>query len=320
MSVLKRMNKLPIVSAAALLILAGVFAAVLILRKPAEQEEILESAPEEYVTVLLEDKGRIVAVSRSDYIVGCLAGLISPKCEREALRAAAACVSSTAEYYRTNRSGFSHSGADFSDKLTGLPYIPINEAKQLYGDDYEKYISKLSEAVECAPTLTYNGEPIYAAVCEISSGCTDNAADVLGDGYPYLVSVPTELDAECKGYGSVSSFTEQSVYTALYTLCKPTLTADCSSWFSDAHYFDSGTLSSITFGGCEISGVELRNTLDLRSAAITVEYSEDRFRFYCRGYGNNLGMSLNYANELALRGEKAEDILKYFYFGIDEWE
>ena len=45
--------------------------------------------------------------------------------------------------------------ADFSDKLTGLPYIPINEAKQLYGDDYEKYISKLSEAVECAPTLTY---------------------------------------------------------------------------------------------------------------------------------------------------------------------
>lgn len=319
-SVSKRMNKLPMVSAAALLILAGVFAALMIFKKPAEPEEPPASAPEEYVTVLLEDKRRIVAVNRSDYIVGCLVGLISPKCEREALRAAAACVSSTAEYYRTNRSGFSHSGADFSDKLTGLPYVPLNETKQLYGDDYEKYVSRLSEAVESAPPLTYNGEPIFAAVCEISSGCTDNAADLLGDGYPYLVSVPTELDAECEGYESVCAFTEQSVYTALYTLCEPTLTADCFSWFGNARYFDSGTLSSISFGGCELSGAELRSALNLRSAAISVEYSEDRFRFYCRGYGDNLGMSLNYANELALRGKKAEDILVYFYFGIDEWK
>lgn len=314
------MNKLPMVSAAALLILAGVFAAVLILKKPAEQEEVCESSPEEYVTVLLEDKGRIVAVSRRDYLVGCLAGMVSPKCERETLRAAAACISSMAEYYRLERSGFSYSGADFSDKLTGLPYITPDEAEQLYGSDYEKYLLKLTAAVDGAPTITFNGKPIFAAVCEISSGCTDNAADVLGNGFPYLVSVPTELDAECEGYDSVFSFTEQSVYTALYTLCEPMLTADCSSWFSDAHYYDSGTLKSISFGGCGLSGAQLRSALNLRSAAISVEYSEDRFRFSCRGYGDNLGMSLNYANELALRGKKAEEILEYFYVGIDDWE
>ncbi len=314
------MNKLPMVSAAALLILAGVFAAVLIFKKPAVQEEACESAPEEYVTVLLEEKGQIVAVSRSDYLVGCLAGLVSPKYERETLRAAAACVSSTAEYYQLKRSGFSHSGADFSDKLTGLPYITPDEAEQLYGDNYEKNLLKLTAAVADAPTLTYDGKPIFAAVCEISSGCTDNAADVLGDGFPYLVSAPTELDAECEGYNSVFSLTEQSVYTALYTLCEPILTSDCSSWFSDAHYYDSGTLKSISFGECGLSGAELRNALGLRSTAISVEYSEDRFRFSCRGYGDNLGMSLNYANELALRGKKAEEILQYFYFGIDDWE
>ena len=69
--------KVPLVSAAALLVLAAVFAAVLILRKPAEQQAP-ESAAEEYITVLLEDKGQIVTVSRRDYIVGCLEGMISP--------------------------------------------------------------------------------------------------------------------------------------------------------------------------------------------------------------------------------------------------
>lgn len=308
--------KVPLVSAAALLVLAAVFAAVLILRKPAEQQTP-ENAAEEYVTVLLEDKGQIVTVSRRDYIVGCLEGMISPKCERETLKAAAACVSSTARYYTARREVFSYSGADFSDKLPGLPYITPEEAAELHG---EKYFSKYIEAAENAPPLTYNGEPIFAAVCEISSGCTDNAADVLGEDFPYLVSVPTELDAECDGYNSVFSFTDRNVYSALSSLCEPSLTADCSIWFTDPHYFDSGTLKSISFGGCELSGEQIKNALGLRSAAISVEYSEDRFRFSCRGYGNNLGMSLNYANELALRGKNAEDILRYFYFGIDDWE
>ncbi|MDE6031283.1 MAG: hypothetical protein K2G32_06670, partial [Oscillospiraceae bacterium] len=280
-------------------------------------QESSESDIEEYVTVLLEDKGQIVTVSRRDYIVGCLAGMISPKCEREALKAAAACVSSTAQYYRARRGVFSYSGADLSDKLPGLPYITPEEAAELHG---EKYLSKFAEAAENAPPLTYNGEPIFAAVCEISSGCTDSAADVLGNDFPYLVSVPTELDAECEGYDSVFSFTEQNVYSALSPLCEPVLTADCSAWFDNAVYYDSGTLKSISFGGCEISGAELRSALGLRSASISVEYSEDRFRFSCRGYGDNLGMSLNYANELALRGNSAEDILKYFYHGIDEQE
>lgn len=311
------MNKLPMVSAAALLILAAVFAAVLIFGGRSEPQENYESPAEEYITVLLEDKKQIVTVSRRDYIAGCLAGLVSPRYEREALKAAAACVSSTARYYRARRGVFGYSGADLSDKLPGLPYITPEEAAELHG---EKYLSKFVEAAENAPPLTYNGEPIFAAVCEISSGCTDNAADVLGNDFPYLVSVPTELDAECEGYDSVFSFTEQNVYSALSPLCEPALTADCSAWFDNAVYYDSGTLKSIYFGGCEISGAELRNALGLRSAAISVEYSEDRFRFSCRGYGDNLGMSLNYANELALRGNSAEDILKYFYHGIDEQE
>ncbi len=309
--------KIPLVSAAALLVLAAVFTAVIIFRKPAEPQESSDTDVEEYVTVLLEEKGQIITVSSRDYIIGCLEGMISPKCEREALRAAAACVSSNARYYRARRGVFSYSGADYSDKLPGLPYITPEEAAELHG---EKYLSKYADAAENAPPLTYNGEPIFAAVCEISSGCTDSAADVLGGGFPYLVSVPTELDMECEGYGSVFSFTDQHVYSALSPLCEPALTADCSIWFADPQYYDSGTLKSISFGGCELSGEELRNALDLRSAAISVEYSEDRFRFSCRGYGDNLGMSLNYANELALRGKSAEEILKYFYFGIDEQE
>ena len=314
------MNKLPMVSAAALLILAAVFAAVLILGKPSEQEDNSEIAAEEYVTVLLEDKGQIITVSSRDYLVGCLAGLVSPKYEREALRAAAACVGSNARYYRSIRSFFSYSGADFSDKLPGLPYTTYDEIELLYGESYEKFLSKLTEAVDNAPPLTYSGEPVYAAVCEISSGCTDNAADILGSGFPYLVSVSAELDAECDGYNSIFSFTERNVYSALYPLCEPVLTADCSTWFDNPRYYDSGTLRSISFGGCEILGAELRNALGLRSAAISVEYSEDRFRFSCLGYGDNLGLSLNCANEMALRGKSAEEILRYFYHGIDEQE
>lgn len=309
------MNKLTIISLAALLLLCAISAAVLTAINTAE-EQIPQ--PEKNVTVLLEDRGEIITVSYREYITGCLFGLTSPKYESEALKAVAAAVNTTARYVQANRSTFMYSGADFSDSIDGLPFITADEAEALYGDSYSKYLARLDSAAESGieTLITYEGEPIFAAVCEISSGSTDNAADVLGNEYPYLNSIELEKDTECEDYESFRLMTPQGVFSALNEICTPSLTANYTSWFSNAEYLDSGTLRTIDYGGCELTGAELRDVLGLRSAAVSVEYTEDKFKFTCLGYGSNLGMSLNSADSLALQGYKMEEILMYFYDGV----
>lgn len=95
------------------------------------------------------------------------------------------------------------------------------------------------------------------------------------------------------------------------------LTADCSQWFSDPVYAESGTLLYITFNGERVTGAELKRALGLRSTAITVDYTEDRFAFTCLGNGENKGMSVNAADFMSRQGSTAEEILAVFYSGAE---
>ena len=96
-----------------------------------------------------------------------------------------------------------------------------------------------------------------------------------------------------------------------------TLPPNTGEWFSEPEYLPSGTLVKIKYGNKELTCAELREALSLRSAAIGVEYTEDMLKFSVKGCGNNVGMSIYCANQLALQGEKMTDILKYFYNGTE---
>ena len=91
------------------------------------------------------------------------------------------------------------------------------------------------------------------------------------------------------------------------------LPARNDDWFSEARYTQGGTLETIDFCGKTMTGAQLQQAFELRSAAIAVEYTEARFVFRAVGIGSNTGMSLNAASEMADQGMTAEEILDYFY-------
>jgi len=56
---------------------------------------------------------------------------------------------------------------------------------------------------------------------------------------------------------------------------------------------------------------------NLKSAAFTVDYSNNAFIFTTYGFGHGVGMSQNGANILAKQGLSYVDILKFYYTGVE---
>ena len=78
-----------------------------------------------------------------------------------------------------------------------------------------------------------------------------------------------------------------------------------------------GRVKTIKLGNLELSGVEVRNLLGLRSANFTVEISENNIKFIVKGYGHGVGMSQTGADALAKQGESYENIIKHYYTGVE---
>ena len=73
----------------------------------------------------------------------------------------------------------------------------------------------------------------------------------------------------------------------------------------------------MTVGGVEVGGNQLRTILGLRSACFTISFEDDTVTFSVTGYGHGVGMSQYGANALAREGKSFEEILKWYYTGID---
>ena len=66
-----------------------------------------------------------------------------------------------------------------------------------------------------------------------------------------------------------------------------------------------------------VSGTALRSLFGLRSASFTVSAGADGVVFSVTGSGHGVGMSQYGANALAKEGKTFEEILKWYYTGID---
>lgn len=265
------------------------------------------------VSVYLCGESRIVTLSYRDYITGCVLGCAPSDCGEEALKAIACAINSRALCVMANPNPAEYCGADFSDSADPcLPYITTEAAKLLYGAQYDILYEKVSRAVDFGinRALYYSGEIIPAPLCRCSAGVTDSS----------LVSPSAEIpeDEAAADFISTRAFSPDYVMRALTELLQPSsLSADCSEWFSGAQYLPSGTLEYISFGGIRISGSQLMQTFNLRSAAITVEYTEQRFLFTIKGNGCNMGLSINAAAEMARSGSTHMEILSRFYTGAE---
>ena len=286
-------KKITIVSGTALILLA-VLIAVLVSVNGQRKFAVPRS-----VSVYIPESSEIMTMGYSEFLEGCLRGMIvDGTFESEALTAVAAAMNSRAMYALANKSGFANFGADFTVGAE-LPYISSEITDE-----------HIAEAVREGQKLllTYDGEPINAQICMISAGKTD-------DQSPISPSISLPCDIGINGFESRAAYTPDEVRIALHR--NGILTSDCREWFHDAVYADNGTLLYISFSEDKVTGAALKKAIGLRSTAISVEYAEDKFYFTCLGLGENKGMSVSAADFLARSGKSAEEILGTFYPGAE---
>lgn len=260
------------------------------------------------VSVYFRQRGEIAIMPYDEYVLGRALAQMPANSETEALAAAACAISSTALSH--TGAGLDGLGADFTDDE---PLLYSEELCAAF-DGSERLEERAKSAVRkgISQALTIDGAPVYAPTCAISAGNTEDISTL----YPWISACKCEKDKNAAGYESSTAMTAGMVSKAIKKIApNAVLRGNGAEWFSEPVYSDAGTLCSISFGGSAISGTELRTALGLRSTAISVSFEEDKFVFRCKGYGDNVGMSLYTANEMALRGASMEEILDYFYTG-----
>lgn len=263
--------------------------------------------PPERITLYLSDKKEIITLGYKEYLVGCLLGLDIPSSGQAALNAAACAISSTVIHTLQSNDGGTL-GAQLSDKQHR--WVSVADAQAIYTEGFQEYLHKAQKAAEYGMThiLTYQNTAICAPLCRYSTGLTDSG------GYPYLSETAVDFDANAEEAISKRAFSAEKVLDTMTALTGiSALGPDRSKWFSAAVYEKSGTLREVRFGGARVTGAKLREAFGLRSAAITIEYSEDRFVFASKGWGDNMGMSINAAAIMARMGSTAEEILHFFF-------
>lgn len=292
-----------------LLAVCAVFASVMLMLPNNEYITVPDK-----VTVFLSDEHKIVTMDYRDYITGCLFEAVPPTCGEEGLKAAACAINTNALLYLSAPEHGLFCGALLCDNSELCPrYMTDAKAAKRYGENYPQCREKLEAAADwgIAHALTYEEKLIHAEICRYSTGRTDSG----GKAMPYLRALTIPHDDSIEDGISTKSVDPDTVSGTLYKALGVKAHSRREEWFTDAVYEPSGTLREIYFCGVKLTGEQLRNTFGLRSAAITVSYIEQRFVFTVKGWGNNLGMSINAASVMARQGCTVEEILSLFYNG-----
>ena len=275
-------------------------------------------------TYLVEDTqtNQILSLTPLEYIKGVVAAEIPLSYHEEAVKAQAVAAHSYA-LYRIQQC------LNDPEYVPGTPYLSTDPAscqayldeagrRELWGDAFDAYEQKLDQAVSAVidQVLLYEDKPALAMFHAVSSGKTENAADIFGTSAAYLVSTTSEGDSLSPDYSQTKTVSADEMKTAILQIeSSITLPEDPAAWLKDPVRSDAGSVLTITAGDKTIKGTDLRTQLSLASANFTVSYASDTFTIETKGYGHGVGMSQYGADFFARQGQTYEEILAHYYPG-----
>ena len=239
--------------------------------------------------------------------------------EKEALKAQAIVARTYTIYKIQNKK---HENADICDD-SSCCQAWVSKETRLSRWDEDKRESNWKKIEECVnetkgKIITYEGKPINAFFHANSGGKTEIPVNVWGGtGYPYLQVVETAGEEGYDQYESEVSLTKEELIDKLETKY-----SDISIDFNNQddikilEYTNSGRVKTVKFGNHNLSGVEARTLLGLRSTNFEISRDGDNIKFAVKGYGHGVGMSQTGADSLAKEGKNCFDIINHFYIGV----
>lgn len=277
------------------------------------------------VKLYRHDTKKIEEIPLKEYLCCVVAAEMQANFEPEALKAqaVAACTYTMYryEYVRENPDADNgHPGAYVCDDYTHCKsYLTQEDAEKRWGKEwFKKYYPNIESAVNqvYGQVITYEDKVINAVFHAISSGTTEPAENVWGSKIPYLVSVDSTVDTTAKDYETVVSFSAKEVQEKLKTL-SINVSGDATEWFGATTLGSAGSVATVKVGSKTLSGTEMRSLFGLRSTAFSISASKQSITFTVHGYGHQVGMSQNGANELAKQGKNYTEILQHYYSGVE---
>lgn len=246
----------------------------------------------------------IVSLSLEDYVIGVVACEMPASFDNEALKAMSV-AARTYALYKKERNNTLKTTTD--DQC----YIDNNQMKKKWKSNYDKYYSKISNAVNSTKNeyMTYNDKVIIAFYFSISNGKTENVENVFSQKLDYLVSVDSSWDKR-------SSYNENNVKFKIKDFLNKLNIKDDKINNIKIDRSSTNRVNNIKINNNNYKGTKFRTLLGLRSTDFDITYDNNYVYIHTLGYGHGVGMSQYGANYMAQDGYKYDDILKHYYTGI----
>lgn len=204
------------------------------------------------------------------------------------------------------------------DSYKGI--MSIEGYKVHWGEAYQENKRKLEKALEetAGKIITFNGKAIDPRFHIVCGGSTENSENVDGNVVFYLrrvlcrhclespynfnyVDIPIEEIEKSLGVTFAKDSSERSL----------AIEGILDNIVRDSH----GRVISIEVAGVSFEGKKLAKLLNLNSTRFS--WKPKVLRFFTSGKGDGIGLCQYGAEGLAREGKNAEEILKYYYTGID---
>ncbi len=281
---------------------------------PAMGDAFLTPLPDniETIRVYRSETGKVEEMAVRDYLFSVVAAEMPALYETEALKAQTVAAYTYAMY----KAASSDNDYDITDDSSiDQAFVTVEAAREKWGENADTYEEKIRSAVDSVlyEKITYDSKLILAAYHAISSGKTENAADIWGGNYSYLTSVESTGDKLSPNFLSTQNFTADELKEKLAEYVS--LDGGGDGWVGEIKRTESGSVITAVIGGKAIAGDKIRSALSLRSANFDIAFAEGSFTFTVRGYGHGIGMSQYGAHYMAMQGKTYKEILVHYYPG-----
>lgn len=288
-------------------------------------EDVIDEG--QVIKVFDVESNKLMEMKLEEYIRGVLAGEMPAEFEIEALKAQAV----AARTYAAVRMGIfggkgcsNHQGADIcTDSTHCQEWISKEERFKSWSPiEASQKWQKITRAVNDTKDmiLIYDAVPVmYPMYFSTSSGKTENSKDIFSSQIPYLRSVVSPNEEIAPKFTSRVSFTRDE-FVKRFSQSEYNIKLDKNKLPSQIKILErteGGSVRSIRVGSRNLTGMNVRKVLGLNSANFTVEFGSNDVVFNVMGYGHGVGMSQWGANAMAKEGKKFDEILKYYYQGVE---
>ncbi|AIS51373.1 stage II sporulation protein D [Thermoanaerobacter kivui] len=277
------------------------------------------------VNVFITNQNKIQKMDLEEYVKGVVAAEMPAEFEMEALKAQAVAARTYAlskEIALGGKGCELHPGADVcTDPEHCQAWQSEKELRDKWGENFDKYYAKISQAVEDTKglVLVYENALIVPAYHAISGGKTENAEEVWQNKIPYLRSVSSSGEDVASKYKTTVVVSKEEFISKIKQK-EPSVKLNATNILSqikDVERTQAGHVKSLKIGNVTFSGKDIKEIFNLNSTNFSFDGQKDNIVITVIGYGHGVGMSQYGANAMAKEGKKFDEILKHYYTGVE---